>query len=478
MRATDMSCLRTTAQSFDLFDTLIARACVTPENLFAEVELAQQVPGFAQCRIEAERRVASLKEPFSLDTIYEAMRESGFCDTAAACRLQKAEIEAEFDNAIPITRNLEAVRDHDLVVSDMYLPASILRGLLQHVGLRRHVHLFVSNRGKHDGSIWPLLTDKWLLLHHTGDNPHADVFQAQRFCIPTRHYSGASPNPTELFLHEQGLIHTARLVRKLRLSNPLSALSVEGQLWNHFVQFSVPILLLAVHAARTQRDTLGLRKLLFLSRDCHLLSEVFLVLFPEEPFDLIAVSRDALKADPSRYVEYLQSMGSENSLVCDLVSTGYSWLTFTQSMNLQIAFFALVYTDTYQYNLFDPSVLDHDGSLRFRYAVRSSELNHWSLAIELFNTAPHGSTRFIEKIGDTFIPTFEEGHELSPSFLRTIQFAQASSIGYLRQARDQIVRELLQTQNTKALLAAMISALSGTDWINHLAVSTICKLPA
>ena len=469
-----MTRLRTTVQSFDLFDTLIARACITPANLFAELETTQAMPGFARQRMEAEQRLAATGQPFGLDTIYAALRDSGFCDAATAQRLYTAEIEAEFDNAIPIAHNMAAVRDHDLVVSDMYLPASTLRGLLQHVGLRRHVHLFVSNAGKHTGTIWPQLTDQWLLLHHTGDNAHADVAQAQRFGIAARHYTGANPSPTEQFLQTNGLAHTARLVRRLRLANPFQPPSVEAELWEHFVQFNVPLLCLATQAARRQRDTLGLANILFLARDCHFLSELFLTLHPNEPFELIQASRNALAQDPAAFARYLQANGQADGLVCDLVSTGHSWLRHTQTTGLPLAFFTLVYIDNYQYQPFDTTQLLRDGLLRFRFAVRSSEVNTWSLAIELLNTAPHGSTMAIKAVANTFIPAFEPRHELPPSFLTTLQLAQAATVQCLRPQRARVAQELAAISDLTPLISAMVRALSGTDWLNRFASAAIC----
>lgn len=469
-----MTRLRTTVQSFDLFDTLIARACGTPAALFAELETALQQPGFALHRMAAEQRVAASGKPFDLVTIYDELCASGLCDAATARQWRRAEIEAEFDNAIPIAQNIAAVRDFDLVVSDMYLPASTLRGLLQHAGLRRHVHLIVSNAGKHHGTIWPQLTEKWLLLHHTGDNAHADVAQAQRFGIATRHYTGASPNQTEQFLQTCGLVQTSRLVRQLRLANPFQPTSVEAEVWNHFVQFNLPLLLLASQAARSQRDALGLESILFLARDCHFLSEVFLTLHPEEAFELIPISRNALAQDPVGFARYLQTCRLPQALVCDLVSTGLSWLQFAQNSKQTLAFYTLVYIDNYQYQPFDASRLQQDAPLRFRFSVRSSEVSSWGLAIELLNTAPHGSTTSIEAVGDTYAPTFEDRHELPPSFLKTLLLAQAAAIQGLRPQRVRVAQELAGIQHPKPLISALVSALSGTDWLNRFASAAIC----
>jgi hypothetical protein len=466
--------LRTTVQSFDLFDTLIARACVTPGNLLAQVETALGITGFAASRMAAEHRVYCAGQPFGISDIYRELCGSGFCDSNMAKRLMVAEIEAEFDNAIAITENIATVRDFDVVVSDMYLPDSVLRGLLQHVGLRRFVHLFVSNAGKHHGTIWPDLTQHWLILRHVGDNPHADIAQAQRHNIPTHHYTGASPNGIEQFLQCNGLTRISQLARQLRLANPFSHTTVEAEFWNHFVQYNFPLLCITAHLARLERDNAALERILFLSRDCYFLSEVFLTLYPGEPFTLVQVSRSALATDPQGFLRYLQDCGLERALVCDLVSTGYSWLQFSQEMHQPPTFFTLVYIDNYQYQPFDSTELHQSSPLRFLHCVKSSEVNAWSLAIELLNTAPHGTTLGVQSVGRDYVPQFEDQHELPPNMLKTLLLAQAAAIQCLRPSRAAVTRELDTVDNSHHLISTLVSALSGTDWLNRFATAAIC----
>lgn len=469
-----MTTLRTTVQSFDLFDTLIARACVTPANLLAQVETALGVAGFASARMTAEQRVFGTGRPFDLAAIYQELGVSGFCTPDTAARLMTAEIEAEFDNAIPISENIATVRDFDLVVSDMYLPAPTLRGLLQHVGLRRFVHLFVSNAGKHDGTIWPELTRGWLILRHVGDNAHADITQAQRCGIPTVHYTGASPNGTEQYLQSNGLTRISQLARQLRLANPFLPTTVEAEFWNHFVQYNFPLLCLMANMARTQRDAASLERILFLARDCHFLSEIFLTLYPSEPFELVQVSRSALATDPQGLLRYLLANGLQQALVCDLVSTGYSWLQFSQDTQQPLRFFTLVHIDNYQYQAFDSARLHQPGPFQFTYGVKSSEVNAWSLAIELLNTAPHGSSLGVHAVGSGFAPKFEDRHELPPSLLKTLLLAQAAAIQCLRPSRAAVARELDAAPDPQHLISTLVSALSGTDWLNRFASAAIC----
>lgn len=470
-----MISLRTTTQSFDLFDTLIARACITPANLFGEVENALGAAGFASARMAAEQRVFAAGEAFDLPAIYRELGASGYCDAVAARRLMAAEIDAEFDNAIPVAENLAAVRDFDLVISDMYLPAAILRGLLQHVGLRRFVHLFVSNAGKFQGSIWPQLTRNWLILRHIGDHAQADLTQPQRFGIPATLYAGATPSPLEQSLENAGLPLLGRLARRMRLANPYHAGTVEAGLWQVFAEFNTPLLCLAACEARKRRDAVGKHGILFLARDGHFLSEIFLALYPDEPSALIHVSRAALAADPAGFARYFEAHDLENALVCDLVSTGLSWLRFSQSSGRPIDFYTLVHIDNYQYQAFDPAELNASENYRFSCSLRSSELDPWSLAIELINTAPHGTTVALDPVGATLVPRFAAHHELPVALLKCLTLAHAAAIQNLRRQRVALAAELAQLDDTQELLAVLVSTLSSTPWINHLASDAICR---
>ena len=470
-----MTTLRTTVQSFDLFDTLIARACVSPTNLFIEVGCAMGVADFAAARMYAEQCVFAASDNFDLTTIYRQLCATGYCDPQMASKLMAAEIEAEFDNAIPIAENIAAVSDFDLVVSDMYLPATTLRGLLQHVGLRRFVHLFVSNVGKHRATIWPQLTQRWLILRHLGDNEQSDVTQPQQFGIATRHYTGAAQNSTEQYLDCIGLTQVSRIARRLRLANPYVHDTLEAELWNHFVTFNVPLLCVCSTAVRRQRDACGRSKIMFLSRDCHFLSEVFLALYPYEPSVLIYVSRNALAADADGFARYLSGHNLDQSLVCDMVSTGLSWWRFSQSTAQSIAFFALVHIDDHQYQAFDADELYKDANYHFQSATRTSEIDKWSLAIEMLNTAGHGATVGLDPVGNDFVPRFNTRHELPSNLLKTLTLAQAAAMQSLHTQRHAVRLELTSLRDANATIATLVSRLCSTDWINRFADFSICQ---
>jgi predicted HAD superfamily hydrolase len=112
-------------RSFDIFDTLVARRCVHPYNIFYFVEHRASHEGFTKMRILAERGISN--QDYNLQAIYRAMQTLFNIDSARLAALMQMELEEEFANLIPIRENCLLVAPGDLLVSDMYLPMSFLR---------------------------------------------------------------------------------------------------------------------------------------------------------------------------------------------------------------------------------------------------------------------------------------------------------------------------------------------------------------
>ena len=460
--------LRVTTNSFDLFDTLVARRCVTAAALFSEVGAAFGMRDFATARIAAEQRCSATGR-FGIDTIYEMLRTIGYVDAELARKLMEAEIQAEYDNAIPIRENIAAVRDFDLVISDMYLPPTMLRSLMQHVGLRRSVYLFVDNAAKNRGEIWPQLMRRWLIHRHVGDNAHSDVAVPRQFGIPAVHYVGAGFSRAERYLDDSGLPQLARTARELRLANPFPEATLEGLLWNHFAGLNLPLLILFCVEVLERRRLSGHQRLLLVDRDCHFLTEIFTALFPVEPVELIHVSRAAMTSDGASVASYLKAVGVSDALVCDLVSTGRSWLRLASQNRLAIDFFALVFVDDYLYEAFDQEELKRLPGFRFSWALRSSAIGTVGKAIEVMNTAPHGSTLAVELIGNAYAPQFSAGHELPASVLNTLMAVQAIAVGRIREGRQRLLQEAESFADRRGMLGTLIRSLCVPAWLNELA---------
>lgn len=198
-------------RSFDLFDTLVARRCVHPFNIFFFVERRSSHDGFAKMHVLAERKVSD--QDYDLLTIYRAMQAMDTIDSERLAALMKMELEEEFANLIPIRENCQLVTPGDLLVSDMYLPIPfLLRVVKQKCGLKFN-QIYLTTHGKSRGTAWSTLSNKFAISLHLGDNPHSDIFMPEKHGIPARLTELSKLTETEQYLTDSGFEPLAWAVR-------------------------------------------------------------------------------------------------------------------------------------------------------------------------------------------------------------------------------------------------------------------------
>jgi len=167
--------------SFDIFDTLLIRPYVRPDDLFKHMESALEIRGFAAERTSAERRARhKVCEEITLDEIYDEITEE---------YRHLKETEMEYERTV-LTCNPDAKRLYDhaaelrkkiILISDMYLPSAFLKDVLRTKGYTGDPELFVScehRKNKHSGDLYhhvlTALDVKPERMLHIGDNKHSD----------------------------------------------------------------------------------------------------------------------------------------------------------------------------------------------------------------------------------------------------------------------------------------------------------------
>src|SRR5260221_213730 len=135
------------ANSFDVFDTLIARRCVDPRHVLDKLAACAGIPVLAAARLAADRQLGAEGRPYTLTEIWQQVGQALGLDTPTIQRLMALEIAIEHEEVIPIPENIALVRDGDVLVSDTYLPVEVIRSLLRWGGLERTVSLVVTNAG-------------------------------------------------------------------------------------------------------------------------------------------------------------------------------------------------------------------------------------------------------------------------------------------------------------------------------------------
>ncbi|MBC7365573.1 MAG: hypothetical protein H7343_01980, partial [Undibacterium sp.] len=186
------------AVSFDVFDTALIRTFACPTDLFAELgstlvarRLATLAPErFAHLRVQAEiqaRRQRPEDEP-RLSEIYAvlAQRLDWSDEQRIAAELLEISLECSAMVAVPHVRAwIDAARSARLpvaFVSDMYLPASVVRSMLTDQGLARPEDVVLVScefrETKARGDLFDRLLEELDLppdqVLHIGDHPHSD----------------------------------------------------------------------------------------------------------------------------------------------------------------------------------------------------------------------------------------------------------------------------------------------------------------
>ncbi len=173
--------------AFDVFDTLITRPFMRPTDLFRFMEKEYQAANFASARILAERLARkAIRQEIDLDEIYTMMDE-GYQflkdrekELEVAYTVADVSAKALYDKVLGQGKRI-------ILISDMYLPESVLAEMLSVCGYGGYERLFLSNvadRNKASGNIYDHIVsdlgvpaDRIVMI---GDNKKADVDNAVR----------------------------------------------------------------------------------------------------------------------------------------------------------------------------------------------------------------------------------------------------------------------------------------------------------
>lgn len=193
--------------SFDLFDTLIARRCLFPDEVFHIVERKAAAAGIALAEFVRRRKQIekdlyhSGNTYYSLEDIYEEVSRYYALSDEIRDFLLRTELQAEKDMACPreemcgCFRQLQALGKKTVICTDMYMSSSQLREILEKCGLYK-ADLLVSREcgaSKYIGNMFSVLLKKYpgKGILHIGDNEFGDIRQAEAAGIDALYIAGA-----------------------------------------------------------------------------------------------------------------------------------------------------------------------------------------------------------------------------------------------------------------------------------------------
>ena len=416
-------------RSWDIFDTLIARRCIFPQNVFKIVEQISKIKGFMNVRIAAEQSILNKGKNFNLDDIYKAMTKISNVSEELANKLKNFECDIEIEQAIPITENLNKVKSGDILISDMYLPEEIIRRMLDKVGLFVPVEIVITSGGKANGNIWKQLKNQNAYIFHTGDNEISDVKNPRQFGFDSSWTILNRINQFEkLFLEKD--FEFAAYLRELRLRNPFNE-DIKRIYWSLFI-INLAMLILFIKQIDAIQKKFNFEYLGFCGRDTYYMYQLYKKFKKDKgeiipASDYLHYSRKLIINSKNDVVDYFSNrMGNRRALLIDLLGTGLHFDKLRKEINNPYSILICGYlgnkiaTEVYPnenipkkwYNINDVSQTDDIKNLNFYIDDCDKDKNDWSENVEVFNRSVHNSPVHIKsvKIKNKVIPdvTFSE----------------------------------------------------------------------
>ncbi|MCI8935279.1 MAG: HAD hydrolase-like protein [Lachnospiraceae bacterium] len=182
------------AISFDIWDTLIARTVLQPEDVFSIVEnrakqMEIEVLDFRMHRHEAVFQVVCANP--NISEIYDALQKAANLSDSTKETLMQLEIQAESEVIVPRKAMVEVLNYAVLqgkrvnLISDMYLPGEVMESFLRQLGITGYENIFIScdyRRLKKEGlySFYKEKVQAETYLH-IGDNLDSDILAAEHW---------------------------------------------------------------------------------------------------------------------------------------------------------------------------------------------------------------------------------------------------------------------------------------------------------
>jgi FMN phosphatase YigB (HAD superfamily) len=461
---------RRSLQTFDIFDTLIARRCIEARQIFDEVEARTGLVGFAAARIEAEAQIQHRE--YTLADIYGGLRRSLSLAEQAAEELMRTEVLIELENVVPIAGQIRELPQEAVLITDMYLPVPVIREMLRRAGIAHDYPILIAAHGKAGGEVWRHLAAQGFQCVHVGDNVSSDVRVARACGMRARLTRVATPSAFERFLLARGAPAAARALRAARLQTV--AVGVPEWLYRLQFELNLPFLLTSAIDLLHKASASGSRKVLFASRDGRNLQAAFEVL--RDKFNATGglqaqywyTSRYARTRSSPTYLGYCREALCEQALVADLCGTGASMTALMRDMpaDTKVAFYVAQ-------KLHDKGYRDRMASC---YGLGSSEqllnVQHTFTTqgfvdnglLEQLNYAPEGMVRDVLTSPFGALP-IRDAPDFDAQGLALIEAQQRMLIGFLQTLKceldDAASQQLLQaTPLTFAWLHESIGGLS------------------
>ncbi len=294
--------------SFDIFDTLLLRPYVNPQDVWQELEIQEKAAGFASARKKADEQtfadaIAHGRET-TLDAAYRIM-------PARYAHLMQKEMDLERRILSPnpelksMWEEIGSQGIRRVIVSDMYMPKSFIEGVLVANGFADYDALYLSSdQGvrKSTGKLFEVMLQQEGVspaeVCHVGDNEGSDVVVPQKLGMHVRPYKKVSEQFFEMFPFARnvdksiaGLLalgwHYYRCEHRLQFGEEPSYWNRIGYMFGGVLGYVYLSWIVKVAKER------GIERLLFVARDGYVWQRICNELYPEMQTDYIYAPRVA-----------------------------------------------------------------------------------------------------------------------------------------------------------------------------------------
>jgi hypothetical protein len=366
-------------KSFDLWDTLIGRICLSHLEIFKLIEKRLKIENFYVNRIKSQEIVCkNTNNNFTIYDIYDHLYET-INTQLSKQELINYEFFTEINLSFKIQENLKKIDEKSIIVSDFFYDKEMLSKFLfiNKIWLPLN-KIFVSNAGKLNGDIWDKIP--YNIKSHMGDNKWSDCQHPayKKHNINTCFFD-KDLNEYENYMVTNNFNYLGYIMRSVRLSNPYNKNSESWILWNFYSNHYLPIIFLKLYSLKLLFN-LEKEKVVFMSRDGYFMLHFYRALFPSNDYDYIYISRQAMKRANSKYIEYVKNKVN-NAIVIDLVGSGNSFTSFCKKYKINYKSYILYFmgrSNKYSIEYFQDKKM---------YAI----FNYFNRYIERLNYATHGS---------------------------------------------------------------------------------------
>lgn len=291
--------------SFDMFDTLILRPVDTPADLFYFVGERLNIPNFRDIRKKAERtaRERHIAEcgsgEVTLAQIYDVLAAE-LCISAEIGMSAESDVEISLCMTNPfmleVWNKVKAKGKKVVVTTDMYLTKKTLEAMLDKCGFTGYDAIFLSNEygyGKYNGKLYDKVKSAYpkCSISHIGDNYHADYVLAKKSKIHAVYYRNiqdyGKKYRTDRMSYIVGSAYRSLVNRRMFCTEKCSPAMEFGY------KYGGLLLLGFCNFIHEQSALKKADKILFFSRDGHIVKELYDKLYPDEKTEYVYWSRAA-----------------------------------------------------------------------------------------------------------------------------------------------------------------------------------------